>query len=308
MVCSHSFRQWLSTFEVPCSRCANLQGGGVARSNSQSSACPRSRTGTGNCNLRNRSSRNWRWNWNSRSRFQEPEPKQSRSDQLTLLKHRNNPPLGKSPEPKTRTTRTAPPPNLNRTKPNCGHPEFCCFQPITSLFVALKESNRPMAWPTMARVHAPGVVVVVLSEGHRGRSSERLKHALNWGPPFPITFFAPNFPVGGKTVNSYRRSCRNSRTSHRKGGILERGRGVMERGGTVLRTSQRFSALSWPFRIRNLILKISETSKNSLKTSQTFLGRCPSLRCPSTFLRGFSGSLKGANSAQGKWGLRGAPK
>ena len=46
---------------------------------------------------------------------------------------------------------------------------------------------------------------------------------------------------------------------------LERGRGVMERGGTVLRTSQHFSALSWPFRIRNLILKISE---NPLKISE----------------------------------------
>ena len=29
--------------------------------------------------------------------------------------------------------------------------------------------------------------------------------------------FAPNFPVG-ETVDSCRRSCRNSKTSHRKGG------------------------------------------------------------------------------------------
>ena len=43
-----------------------------------------------------------------------------------------------------------------------------------------------------------------------------------------------------------------------KGVFCRGGRGVTARGGTVLRTSQHFSALFWPFRIRNLILKISE--------------------------------------------------
>ena len=52
------------------------------------------------------------------------------------------------------------------------------------------------------------------------------------------------------------------------GFFLQRGRGVTTRGGTVLRT----------FRIRNLILKISENLWKSLKTSQNFprpLPLCP---------------------------------
>ena len=58
---------------------------------------------------------------------------------------------------------------------------------------------------------------------------------------------------------------------------LERGRRVMERGGMVLRSSQHFSALFWPFRIRNLILKISENPWESPGISQNFLCRYPSV-------------------------------
>ena len=63
--------------------------------------------------------------------------------------------------------------------------------------------------------------------------------------------------------------------------FLQRGRGVTERGGMALRTSQHFSALFGPFRIRNLILKISENLRKSLKTSQNPSVRYPSVRYPS---------------------------
>ena len=45
--------------------------------------------------------------------------------------------------------------------------------------------------------------------------------------------FASNFPVG-ETVDSYRRSCRNSRTFHREGGFSGTGKGpipLREKGG-----------------------------------------------------------------------------
>ena len=69
---------------------------------------------------------------------------------------------------------------------------------------------------------------------------------------------------------------------------LQRGRVVTERGGTVLRTSQNFSALAWLFRIRNLIITISEKTSHNLwkplKTSENlsenFWGRYPSVRYP----------------------------
>ena len=44
--------------------------------------------------------------------------------------------------------------------------------------------------------------------------SERIKDAPDWGPPFRVTF-CPQFPDGEKLVDSYRRSCRDSMTSHR---------------------------------------------------------------------------------------------
>ena len=48
-------------------------------------------------------------------------------------------------------------------------------------------------------------------------TSERIKHAPNWGPPFRVTF-GPPFPGRGKRWIHAGDPCRNSKTSHRKGG------------------------------------------------------------------------------------------
>ena len=82
---------------------------------------------------------------------------------------------------------------------------------------------------------------------------------IAWSIPFPSLT-----EIGGKKT-LYRYLTRSMRDASPKS-MLQRGRaGNGERGNG----SENFSALSWPSRIINLILKISESLYKSLKTSGT---------------------------------------